>query len=153
MKPRLASRSIRHRLVRPPDRVRSDHRRTGSSRECTAPGIELPRTMRCWRRQGRSFPVPTERGLRTLAEALDELMSGQMMTAMDIIGQRFRAIEASILEEGGWSVARHLEVVPETGVDGGGGAPKPPSQTRPVEAAPRPALEAVERVCERRKES
>ena len=60
---------------------------------------------------------PAERELRTLAEAFDALMSGQIMTAMDIIGQRFRAIEASILEEGGWSVARHLDVVPETRVD------------------------------------
>ena len=37
-------------------------------------------------------------------------------TAMDIIGQRFRAVETSVLEEGGWGVARHLEVVPETRV-------------------------------------
>ena len=58
---------------------------------------------------GPRFPVPAERELRTLAEALDALMSRQIMTAMDIIGQRFRAIEASILEDGGWSVARHLE--------------------------------------------
>ena len=35
---------------------------------------------------------------------------------MDIIGQRFRAVETSVLEEGGWGVARHLEVVPETRV-------------------------------------
>ena len=39
-----------------------------------------------------------------------------MMTAMDIIGQQFRAVEASVLEEGGLSVPRHLEVVPETRV-------------------------------------
>ena len=36
------------------------------------------------------------------------------MTAMDIIGQRFRALESTILEERGWSVARHVELVPET---------------------------------------
>ena len=62
------------------------------------------------------FPVAAERELRTLAEALDALMSGQIMTAMDIIGQQCRAVETSILEEGGWGVARHLEVVPETRV-------------------------------------
>ena len=39
-----------------------------------------------------------------------------------------------------------------TGHDGGG-APKPPSQAQPVEAALRTALEAVGRVCERREES
>ena len=61
---------------------------------------------------GPRFPVLAERERRTLAEVLDALMSGQIMTAMDITGQQFRAIEASILEDGGWSVARHLEVVP-----------------------------------------
>ena len=65
---------------------------------------------------GPKFPVAAERELRILAEALDALMSGQVMTAMDIIGQRFRAVETSILEEGGWGVARHLEGVPETRV-------------------------------------
>ena len=35
---------------------------------------------------------------------------------MGIIGQRFRAVESSVLEEGGWNVAWHLEVVPETRV-------------------------------------
>ena len=48
--------------------------------------------------------------LRTLADALDARMSLQLMTAVDIIGQRFRAVEASVLEEGGWGAARHLEV-------------------------------------------
>ena len=65
---------------------------------------------------GPKFPVAAEKELRTLAEASDVLMSGQMMAAMDIIRQRFRAVETSILEEGGWSVARHLEVVPDTKV-------------------------------------
>ena len=56
---------------------------------------------------GPRFPVPTERELRTLAETLDALLSGQIMTA---------TIEASAVEEGGWNVARRLEVVPETRV-------------------------------------
>ena len=38
------------------------------------------------------------------------------MTAMDIIGQRFRAVETSILEAGGCCVPCHLQVVPETRV-------------------------------------
>ena len=37
------SRSVRHRLLRPPGRVRSGYRRTRSSRECTASSGELPR--------------------------------------------------------------------------------------------------------------
>ena len=48
------------------------------------------------------FPVATERELGTLAEALDALMSGQIMAAIYIIGQRFRAVEElrSILNHG-----------------------------------------------------
>ena len=59
---------------------------------------------------------------------------------MDIIGQRFRAIEASILEEGrlercaafrsGSQNQSELGDSRPTGHDGGGGASKPPSQTR-----------------------
>ena len=103
--------------------------------------------------------MAAERELRTLAEALDALTSGQIMTAMDIIGQRFRATEASILEESGWSVARHLEVVPETRVSSV--TPGLRAKMAAVERQsrrlkqdpwrrPRPALEAMERVCERR---
>ena len=36
--------------------------------------------------------------------------------AGDVLIQRFRAVEAASLEEGGWSVARHLEVLPEATV-------------------------------------
>ena len=55
---------------------------------------------------GPRFPVPVEREPRTLAETLDALLSGQTMTAMHFIGQLFRAVEASVLEEGGWNVAQ-----------------------------------------------
>ena len=90
----------------------------------------------------------------------DALLSGQMMAAVDIIGQRFRAVETSILEEGGWGVARHLEPVTETRVssvtpwsvscDGGGGAPVPSGQAGPTTG---PALETVDRASELKKES
>ena len=96
------TRSVHHRAVRPPGRVR---RRARSSHLHSAPSGGQPRS-------DRSFQCL----LRTLAEALDALMSGQIMTAMDIIRQRFRAVEASVLEQGGWGVARHHEVVPETRV-------------------------------------
>ena len=58
----------------------------------------------------------SERELRTLAEAIDLLLAGRVAALGDVLAQRFRAVEASILEEGGWSVARHLEVIPDTRV-------------------------------------
>ena len=72
------------------------------------------------------------------------------MTAMDIIGQRFRSVEG-----GGWGVDRHLEVGNQSELsdsswlashDGGGGAPVPSALAGPMETAARPALEAVERL-------
>ena len=53
------------------------------------------------------------RELQSLAESVDLLMRGRVASAGDVLMQRFRAVEAASLEEGGWSVARHLEVLPE----------------------------------------
>jgi hypothetical protein len=63
---------------------------------------------------GTRLPLRSERELRTLAGALDCLMAGRLQELGDLLAQRFRAVEAAALEEGGWSVARHLEVIPET---------------------------------------
>ena len=56
------------------------------------------------------------RELQSLAEAVDLLMRGRVASAGEVLIQRFRAVEAASLEEGGWSVARHLEVLPEATV-------------------------------------
>ena len=56
------------------------------------------------------------RELQSLAEAVDLLMRGRVASAGDVLIQRFRAVEASALEEGGWSLARHLELLPDAGV-------------------------------------
>ena len=56
------------------------------------------------------------RELQSLAEAVDLLMRGRVASAGDVLIQRFRAVEAASLEEGGWSVARRLEVLPEAAV-------------------------------------
>ena len=42
----------------------------------------------------------------------DQLLARRTAQAGDILAQRFRASEASLTEEGGWTVARHLEVLP-----------------------------------------
>ena len=56
------------------------------------------------------------RELQSLAEAVDLLMRGRVASAGDVLIQRFRAVEASALEEGRWSLARHLELLPDAGV-------------------------------------
>ena len=52
----------------------------------------------------------TRKGRR---QPLHALMSGQILAAMGIIEQRFRASKASFLEDDKESVPRHHEVVPE----------------------------------------
>ena len=61
---------------------------------------------------GSRLPLRAERELRTLAEAIDGVVAGQVQQVLDMLAQRFRAVETSCTEEGGWSLARHLEVLP-----------------------------------------
>ena len=61
-------------------------------------------------------PNAGSRESQSLAEAVDLLMRGRVASAGDVLIQRFRAVEASALEEGGWSFARHLELLPDAGV-------------------------------------
>ena len=56
------------------------------------------------------------RELQSLAEAVDLPMRGRVASAGDVLIQRFRALEAAALEEGGWSLARHLELLPDAAV-------------------------------------
>ena len=53
--------------------------------------------------------------LRNLAEALDCLLSGNVMGAADVLAQRFRSVETAHFD-GGWAQAKHLEVVGESRV-------------------------------------
>ena len=65
---------------------------------------------------GASSISKTLRELQSLAEAEDLLMQGRVASAGCVLIQRFCAVETASLEEGRWSVARHLEVLPEVGV-------------------------------------
>ena len=58
-----------------------------------------------------------KRDLFILASAIDQLLAGREAQAEDILAQHFRAMEASLTEEGGWTVARHLEVLPDSQVN------------------------------------
>jgi hypothetical protein len=58
--------------------------------------------------------VRSHRELVTLAMSIDEVLGGRLKHGLDILLQRFKAIEASF-EEGGWHTARHLELIPAGG--------------------------------------
>ena len=59
--------------------------------------------------------IRTAREMRTLAEAIDSLLEGDSMRTADLLIQRFKAVETSV-SDGSWSLARHLELIPEEGV-------------------------------------
>ena len=51
------------------------------------------------------------RELKTIAAIIEAILQGRILTALDIAVQRFKAIELSI-EEGKWTNARWLELIP-----------------------------------------
>jgi hypothetical protein len=52
--------------------------------------------------------------LRTLAEAMDALVTGEVAAAGDLLMSRFRAVETSL--NAGWNVAQHMEMIPANAV-------------------------------------
>ena len=82
------------------EKARLEDRRTGGS---SALELLLP--------YSRLF-MGAQRELKTLAEVMDGMASGRHAATFDVVAQRFRAIETSSTEEGGWVWARHLEVLP-----------------------------------------
>ena len=59
---------------------------------------------------GNSLTLRNSGELRHLAEALDCLLVGNVVGAADVLAQRFRSVETAHFD-GGWSMAKHLEVV------------------------------------------
>ena len=57
----------------------------------------------------------TSREMRTIAESIDALMEGDVLRAGDLLIQRFKALETSVID-GTWTRARHHELIPEEGV-------------------------------------
>ena len=57
----------------------------------------------------------TSRKMRTIAEAVDALVEGDVLRAGDLLIQRFKALETSVID-GTWLRARHHELIPEEGV-------------------------------------
>ena len=57
--------------------------------------------------------VRNQRELRTLAEAMDALLAGNIGKAADFLMQRFKAVELAATDTAGWHAASHLELIPE----------------------------------------
>ena len=80
-----------------------------------SPGSPSPRQHAClWR-----YPHPTIHGSRTgrprtLSEALDHLLSGNLAACGDTLMQRFKAVE--LAGEAGWAVASRMELTPQSAV-------------------------------------
>ncbi len=55
------------------------------------------------------------RELHTLARSIDLLIDGKIAEGLDLLIQRFKAIEMSITDTT-WAVAEHLELLPPTAV-------------------------------------
>ena len=53
------------------------------------------------------------RELRILATALDLLIEGKQVHALDLLCQRFKAVELAMNEGGNWMLAQHLELLPQ----------------------------------------
>ena len=59
--------------------------------------------------------IRNHRELMTLAMAVDYILEGDYVRALDLLIQRFKAVETS-LGENGWHMAKHLELIPPTAV-------------------------------------
>ena len=59
----------------------------------------------------RELGIRNARELRTLAQAIDAIIRGDLAFAADTLVQRFKAVETATLE-GGWGLAQHLELIP-----------------------------------------
>ena len=55
---------------------------------------------------------PRRQDVIPLAKSLDLIIAGRIVAAADLLMQRFRPVEMGALEDGDWSIARHLEVTP-----------------------------------------
>ena len=68
-------------------------------------------TVFCQRFPGDLVGLRTSREMRALAEAVDTLLEGNLPRLGDILIQRFKAVESSVVD-GSWAVARHQELIP-----------------------------------------
>jgi hypothetical protein len=97
--------------------------RTGESREEKLPAVALkyllmvliPARAAAAGKDGERLSPGMIRQLRTVATAIDMLVRGRQLESLDVLVQRYKALEMS-LQDGGWSNAQHLELLPKTTV-------------------------------------
>ena len=63
-------------------------------------------------KQSRDLGVRNERELRTLAQSLDAMLTGNYLLAADTLMARFAAVELAAAESNNWAVPKHLELIP-----------------------------------------
>lgn len=62
--------------------------------------------------RGHELGIRNARELRTLAEALDRLLKGELAHCGDLLMQRFKAVE-SASADANWAAASRYELIPE----------------------------------------
>ena len=77
----------------------------------TAKVLNYLQTVFCQRFPSDVVGLRTSREMRTLAEAVDTLLEGNLPRVGDILIQRFEALESSVVD-GTWALARHQELIP-----------------------------------------
>eukprot|EP00971_Amphidinium_carterae_P217899 4325671-Amphidinium_carterae.1 len=66
--------------------------------------------------RGPTFGIRNDREMRTLGQALDQVLSGRLSEATDTLMQRMHAIESATEEHGDWTTAERYELIPPRGI-------------------------------------
>ena len=88
------------------------HQGSGDKKKALTPHMTQYLTTVVQALRGKELGLRSERELRTLSEALDHLLSGNLAACGDTLMQRFKAVELS--GESGWSIASRMELIPQS---------------------------------------
>ena len=91
-----------------------NHQGSGGRKQGLTPHVTQYLTTVVQALKGRELGLRSERELRTLSEALDHLLSGNLAACGDTLMQRFKAVE--LAGEAGWAVASRMELIPQSAV-------------------------------------
>ena len=90
------------------------HQGSGDRKHGRTPHVTQYLTTVALALQGRELGLRSERELRTLSEALDHLLLGNLDACGDILMQRFKAVELAGIA--GWAVASRMELIAQRSV-------------------------------------
>ena len=91
-----------------------NHQGSGDKKQGLTPHVTQYLTTVVQALKGKELGLRSERELRTLSEALDHLLSGNLAACGDTLMQRFKAVE--LVGEAGWAVASRMELIPQSAV-------------------------------------